>query len=1642
MSKSEFINIRTEGGLLPIELLRRIAAGENKKVAFLTSHDYHLGGERLNEAVTRAWTLARGHWERFKQKREKVPSDDVGTTVTRSEWLLPLFKILEYGQLQRAKSHEIEGKTYPISHEAKEPVLIHLVGFGQNIDRRDTENKGGSQRMSPHSMVQELLNRSDAYTWAFLSNGLKFRILRDNVSMIRMAYVEFDLEAIFEHESFAEFFVFYLLAHQSRVEVTAEEIEEKRGKSKSDDEDSDESGAEGSVSVSKSCILERWYKTSIDDGVRVLDDLRNGVTSAIKRLGSGFLAQPKNRKLREMLQTNELSRTEFYHEILRIVYRLLFLMVAEDREMLFAPDASETNKAIYKKYYSISRLRDLARKRRGSRHVDLWRSLCLLFDWLDQGRDEMELPGIGSTLFRKEFIPTLSQFELNNDELLTAIRDLTFTKMNNVLQAIDYRNMGTEELGSVYESLLEMIPDIDASAQSFDLRATPGNDRKTTGSYYTPASLVNSLLDTALESVIQQAVDSHNTQQNREEALLNLKICDPACGSGHFLIGAGHRLAKRLATVRSGEDEPSVADIQHALRDIVGRCLYGVDINPMAVELCKISLWMDAMEPGRPLAFLDHHIQCGNSLLGATPALLKEGIPDAAFETIEGDDKSYAASFKKENKQYRQREEGHHQGSLLNDELTVWQKLGDIARLSRHIAEQGDERDKEESYYKMVKSPTYANMRLFPDAWCAAFVWKKCGQESGGFDYPITESVFRRIEKNPHDIAPWMREEIARLAKQYQFFHWHLAFPDVFTIDDDAPQGWKGGFDAVLGNPPWERIKLQEKEWFAERDPSIVRAPNKAVRERMIKELKKNDISLLQAFQDAVRGVKRGRLLMCESGRYPLCGRGDVNTYTIFAELNRQLLSPIGRVGCIVPSGIATDDTTKFFFQDLMQKRTLVSLYDFENRKKIFPAVDSRMKFSLLTMCSPNHPQIKGAKLAFFALDTKDLDENDRWFRLSTEDFALLNPNTRTSPVCRSVKDTELTKAIYRRVPVLIREAQNDQEEINPWGIKFSTMFHMSNDSRLFQTKEELEQSGFKLEGNHFVKSAERFLPLYEGKMIHHYNHRFGDYADLPPNSKSTKLPTIPEERLERPNYFPMPRYWVAEADVQQKLSSEPKYLMGWRDVTNTTNERTAIASIIPPIGVGHKFMLFHVNSDTIDAIYLQADMSSFVHDYVARQKMGGTSLSYFIVKQLPNLMAHIYSQPSPFLTRIHLSYSQFILPRVRELMYTSTELQAFEEDCGFNGEPFRWNEDRRFLLRCELDAAFFGLYLGFGEWSAATEHEETPQQRAELERYFPTPRDAVEYIMETFPIVKRKDLTKYETYRTKETILSIYDDMVTAIRTNTDYQTRLTPPPADDSLRHGYETTPPRRKTRDSVDTSRLIDVWAEFSEGRSADYVIACAKTNTEFIKAVQSSGIKAPAVGINKALLNARKQGLLSGIKTTLFFHPEEESKFYEFASEWSLVALKNELQSQIDEAVSLDTILCNPEYAKRFDDLAVQISSKISSLDYRWMALRLRKRSTIPKSRESESRPNTLPGLEDAVAFSSTYSIQLAQEFYYVKDTPDYNKQRDIHLEVSNGDIIPSWLPIQRSQTNFSITTIAHDVYENEYYRTPLNFHISD
>lgn len=1111
--------------------------------------------------------------------------------------------------------------------------------------------------------------------------------------------------------------------------------------------------------------------------------------------------------------------------------------------------------------------------------------------------------------------------------------------------------MGTEELGSVYESLLELVPDYQNLSQPHVARlafvgddddaSNKGNTRKITGSYYTPDSLVQELIKSALEPVIAQTIQANPS--NPVNALLELTVCDPACGSGHFLLAAARRLADEVAKLRAAAvgGAPTPADYRHALRDVVSRCIYGVDKNPMAIALAKTALWLEAYTPDRPLTFIDHHLQVGDALLGVlNPKILENGIPDEAYTVLSGDDKATASELKKKNKA-----ELKSWKQVLANDLFAASNLAKDAHSVEGLDD--DTLDgiaaKRSAWAQASQQAGQSILAKLADTYVAAFLAPKVPE--GMQRIPLSGYLWGLLHPSSNQAqSPELNQAAHDLCRTHSVFHWWLAFPQIAA---------KGGFSVMLGNPPWERIKLQEEEFFATRSPLVATAKNKAERAKRIELLREGlllhtlypdveeaeglsppnlaEMRLYEDFIAARRGAEAASLYAHHSGRYPLTGVGDVNTYALFAESLFQLTAPQGRAGFIVPTGIATDDSTKAYFGHISQTGRLASLLDFENLERIFPAIDSRIKFSLMTLGAA-----EAAEFVCFATQVAQATDPRRRFTLTPDEFRLINPNTRTCPVFRSQRDAELTKKLYRAAPVLIREAEMVGEgkdarctapEINPWGITFQRMLDMSNDSHLFADSPAQA---------HASAPAPRRLPLYEAKMVHQFDHRWATYVDNPDKPGGLDTDDVSPAQKADPHFTVRPRYWVDEREVlariarvpsrvanawlawqqamdEEKASAEstelreklytglmlalaswvagalfraeadrllaqpaapssatgslfaeyeenlplaptnqaqettnklaflsntmawsvteavehllsshypllahalkasgmtgkkalpqfqkwaqqddpaqglglsndeleqlqalqmpgitqlkldwldawmdcrsPRWLMGWRDICRSTDERTVIASVVPRVGVGNNMplMLFAPTTNATHQAALLGNLVSLTFDFVARHKVGGTHLNYFIYKQLPVLPPDCYT-PADL---------AFIVPRVLELTHTAHDMQAWADDllvampdadprppeqCGTPLPPFPWNPERRAQLRAELDAYYARLY---------------GLTRDEL-RYILDPADVMgeDYPSETFRVLKNNEMREFGEYRTQRLVLEAWDQL------------------------------------------------------------------------------------------------------------------------------------------------------------------------------------------------------------------------------------------------------------------------------------------
>jgi hypothetical protein len=1289
-----FAALTIEGGLIAPDQVQAIAlAAPDQK----TAADYGCPkGTGLRDEITRYFRIGQAQWQTYARL-------DQPTMQQTAEFARNLLEQALGFDLSGPHHHTREDRRFTIAWEAKDgrvPVVIAPPapaekgkagdGFARALPEFGDGADGRIARRSPTVLLQDWLNANPDFYWGLVFSGDRVRLMRDNASLTRPAWIEADLGAIFRDEMFADFAALWLLIHASRF------------------------GAEGASA--SDCALERWREAGMRAGTSARERLRVNVEEALMALGQGIL--DANPAMREQLDAGQLTMPHLFEQMLRVVYRLIFLGVAEDRDLLHPPATPKAVRDLYSNNYGFACARDRATRRNAhDHHHDAWEGVKVTFRALECGEKLLGLPALGG-LFDRALTPDLDAAQIPNRAFLAAAFKLGWLIEDGRRVRINWRDMATEELGSVYEGLLELVPMREDGGRTFSFAGgaeARGNARKISGSYYTPDSLVQCLLDSALDPVLERA-----EAEGGADAILELNVIDPACGSGHFLLGAARRMATRVAQLRN----PDAPDYNAAMRDVVRNCIHGVDRNPMAIELAKVALWIESVEPGKPLGFLDANIQCGDSLLGVFDLkALDEGIPDDAYKALTGDDKETAVWFRKRNKAEREGQGSFDWaagkgGGLPPAKLAA--AMDDLRHLPENTVAQVAE--KRRRFTQWEADPKRYATKVACDLYIAAFVLPKSGgvpTNANSVTVPTTSHLRTRLGGG--QIYGPLEAAAVDAAGYARAFHWPLAFPEVMI--------GKGGFDVVLGNPPWEVVQLSEEEYFASRVPEIASLKG-ATRKRAIAALETEHPLIFAQYQTDKRIFDAMNEFAREGGRFDLTARGKVNTYGLFAEHFLNLANPRGGAGVIVPTGIATDATTAPFFGHLVSSQRLAGLVDFENSQPLFPGVHRSFKFALLTLGSG----VAAAEFAFFLTDPSQLEDTRRRFTLSPEQIAAINPNTKTAPVFRSRHDAELTAQIYSRVPVLINDDKGTAG--NLWGVEFRQgLFNMTSDSGLFRTADQLRDGNWEQHGTDWVQDTRRKVPLYEAKMIHQFDHRWATYDGA--DSRDLTLAEKSDPSLEV-----SPRYWVTKTEVDSRLAAkgwDKDWLIGWRDITNATNERTVVSSVFPVKACGDTLLLmFPTIDDARLAAALSGNMSALAFDYAVRQKIGGTHLKYNVFKQNPVIPPSAYSEAD----------LAFIVPRVLELTYTSHAMAPFARDLGYDGSPFAWDEDRRAHLRAELDA-WYALAYGLN--------------RDEL-RYVLDPKDLMgaDYPSETFRVLQKNEIAKYGEYRTQRLVLAAYDALVT----------------------------------------------------------------------------------------------------------------------------------------------------------------------------------------------------------------------------------------------------------------------------------------
>lgn len=738
----------------------------------------------VRDEVGNAWAVLRRQWETFKVKLEKLDKDESGLTETRQYWVNHLLNELGYDVEIRHKTEE-DGLPY-INSVCKTPedFPIHVEGIQQSLDKRPA--KGGS---SPHGRMQEYLNKTDNHLYGLITNGKYLRLLRDASRLVKLTYLEFNLEKMMEEELYADFAVLFRLLHASRMP-----------QQKGDGENSQ---------------IEFYHQESLAAGTRIREKLSEAVEKSIVGLANGFLEHPSNHNLIVRLESGEIKADLYYKFLLRLIYRILFLSVIEERHLIYKENQDERQKHlrnIYYKYYSIERHRKLAEKHLfvDKYKQDLWDNVLATFRLFENEHygSKLEIKPLAGDLFGPDSMGILANCRLGNQAFMEMMLWLNFFEDERKQKVrVNYGDLDVEEFGSVYEGLLEYDPDVQKVNDQWVFSFKAGDARSRSGSHYTPEELVKPLIKHSLDYIIQDCINKpaerlkmskEDAQREprktlQEKALLAITVCDIACGSGHILLSAERRIATELARVRTGDEQPDPISLRMATRDVIRHCIYGVDLNPLAVELCKVALWLEAHSPGEPLNFLDHRIKCGNSIVGlAHKEELEKGIASEAFKTLPGDTPAIASSFKKKN-DAEKKLKGQAQ---LNFDEKVIQPLENLQK-AFDVFDQLPETTpaeieaKQKAYDRLTSGSNWWRLKNLADMQVAQFFIPKTEANK---DRLVTDAQYRDYLRGIRVMQDVAVAKATAESAQRRFFHYFLEFPEIFA---------HGGFDCILGNPPF-----------------------------------------------------------------------------------------------------------------------------------------------------------------------------------------------------------------------------------------------------------------------------------------------------------------------------------------------------------------------------------------------------------------------------------------------------------------------------------------------------------------------------------------------------------------------------------------------------------------------------------------------------------------------------------------------------------------------------------------------------------------------------------------------------------------------------------------------------------------------
>ena len=1272
-------------------------------------------------------------------------SQDPNEAVTEQELIRPVLELLgwtDYLPQQGASRNEdipdlllfpdADAKEQAIARSSageryRDAVVVEeSKRFGLQLDARGQD--GRRQATTPHDQIIRYLSTAEVESegrirWGVLTNGGVWRLYDYRARPRATGYFEVDLGEILEAADTGHLRTFYLLFRRESFE------------------------AQEGATVS-------FLETALAEGRRYEQQVAQDLSDVVFERAFPKLVQA-------LAEHTQQELAELRAPALILFYRLLFVLYAEDRGLL------PVNDSRYEDYGLRKPVRDdIARRMAGgsalsSRATNYYDHLMTLSQLIDQGDAAIGLPPYNGGLFNDVAAPLLASVRLPDAAFAPIIYDLSHTETPEGRRFVNYRDMSVQQLGSIYERLLEREPVWDDDG---NVVARPNSyARKDSGSFFTPQELVDLIVDRTLKPLAEERLTAFAEKAvalasdprpraerygelrrlDPAEAVLDLKVLDPAMGSGHFLVTAVDFLSdyiaemvehapgvpewldgdyvsplvERVAAIRQDisqraeaadwvMDQAQLTDQAIIRRMVLKRCIYGVDKNPLTVELAKVSLWLHSFTVGAPLSFLDHHLRSGDSLVGlrvmeATAELNRLGGL-FAISAITGAEAATDGMERIEEMSDADISEVRQSATLfqdVEDTTADLRSLLDLLTGLRWLTAGMKQRERRAFETQLVD--TLAGQ---PDE---AYSLLARGLFADG---SVPESAFTDL---------WNRAR--SIAEREGFLHWEAAFPGVWhEWQDVRPQG---GFDAVIGNPPWDRIKLQEVEWFATRSPELAHAPTAAARKSGVDRLRASGSPLASEFDAAKERAETLGQMIRASGHYPLLGGGDINLYSLFVERAMGLVKPDGIVGLLTPSGIYADKTAAKFFRSVSTGGRVGGLYDFENRKIFFKDIHASFKFCALIFGGEER-RFDETRCAFFLHSSQTIEDPDRCFTLAPADFNRVNPNTGTAPVFRTRRDAEITRGIYDRHPVLVDRSGGGERRT--WPVRYVRQFDMTNDSHLFRTAAQLDDDGFyrvEGKGNRWQKGDELYLPLYEGKMVQAFDHRA---ASVVVNPKNLNRPAQPREATlgehADTGWLPTPQFWVAASDCGWDSGTE--WVLGFKEITAPTNARTFIAALFPTVGFGNKVPILKPQQENRNEWLLAANLNSMVFDFATRQKVQGQTLNLFIMEQLPVIAPDDYDRQFGTTTTRDL-----VRDHVLRLTYTADDMAPFARDLDFDGPPFTWDEEERRHLHARLDALYFHLY-GLS-------------------------RDEADYVLSTFPIVQKEDEAEFGTYRTRNLILA-----------------------------------------------------------------------------------------------------------------------------------------------------------------------------------------------------------------------------------------------------------------------------------------------